>query len=226
MNLILLGPPGAGKGTQAKQIAAAQGLKQLSTGDMLRAAVATGTVMGQRAKAIMDKGELVPDAVVVRIISERLDEPDCQAGIILDGFPRTLPQADALEALMKEKKKVLDAVIELKVDDNQLIERIVGRFSCATCGEGYHDRFKRPKVRGVCDVCGASTFIRRPDDTAETVTRRLMVYYRETSPLVGYYYCKGNLERVDGMAGIDQVTAEIGAVLARIKAGTRRRRRG
>jgi adenylate kinase len=225
MNLILLGPPGAGKGTQAKQIAATQGLKQLSTGDLLRAAVAAGTAMGQRAKAIMDRGELVPDAVVVRIISERLDEPDCRAGIILDGFPRTLPQADALDALMKEKKKVLDAVIELKVDDNQLVERIVGRFSCATCGEGYHDRFKRPKVRGVCDVCEGTTFIRRPDDTAETVTRRLMVYYRETSPLIGYYYCKGNLERVDGMASIDQVSAEIDAVLSRIKTGTRRRRR-
>jgi len=226
MNLILLGPPGAGKGTQAKQIAAAHGLKQLSTGDMLRAAVAANTPMGQRAKAIMDKGELVPDAVVIRIISERIDEPDCCAGIILDGFPRTLAQADALDELMKQKKKVLDAVIELKVDDNQLIERIVGRFTCATCGEGYHDRFKRPHVRGVCDVCQGRAFIRRPDDTAETVSRRLMVYYRETSPLVGYYYCKGNLERVDGMADIAAVTAEIGEVLARIKAGTRRRRRG
>ena len=226
MNLILLGPPGAGKGTQAKQIAAAHGLKQLSTGDMLRAAVAANTPMGQRAKAIMDKGELVPDAVVIRIISKRIDEPDCCAGIILDGFPRTLAQADALDELMKQKNKVLDAVIELKVDDNQLIERIVGRFTCATCGEGYHDRFKRPHVRGVCDVCQGRAFIRRPDDTAETVSRRLMVYYRETSPLVGYYYCKGNLERVDGMADIAAVTAEIGEVLARIKAGTRRRRRG
>jgi adenylate kinase len=226
MNLILLGPPGAGKGTQAKRIAAANGLKQLSTGDMLRAAVAAGTPLGDRAKAIMDRGELVPDAVVIKIISERIDQPDCRGGIILDGFPRTLAQAEALDAMLSEKQKALDAVIELKVDDNQLIERIVGRFTCATCGEGYHDRFKRPEVRGQCDVCQGREFIRRPDDTAETVTRRLMVYYRETSPLIGYYYCKGNLKCVDGMAAIDQVTAEIGQVLARIKRGTRQRRRG
>jgi adenylate kinase len=226
MNLILLGPPGAGKGTQAKQIAATYGLKQLSTGDMLRAAAAAGTPLGQRAKAIMDRGELVPDPVVIKIISERIDQPDCRGGIILDGFPRTLAQAEALDALLNEKQKVLDAVIELKVDDNQLIERIVGRFTCATCGEGYHDRFKRPEVRGRCDVCHGREFIRRPDDTAETVTKRLMVYYRETSPLIGYYHCKGNLKRVDGMADIDQVAAEIGQVLARIKRGTRQRRRG
>jgi adenylate kinase len=226
MNLILLGPPGAGKGTQAKQIAAAHGLKQLSTGDMLRAAVAAGTKMGQRAKAIMDRGELVPDAVVIAIISERIDQPDCKRGIILDGFPRTLTQADALEALLKEKNKALDAVIELRVDDNELTERIAGRFTCANCGEGYHDRFKRPRVPGRCDVCQGREFVRRPDDTADTVTRRLMVYYRETAPLVGYYYCKGNLKRVDGMAPIPEVAAEIDAVLARIKRGTKARRRG
>lgn len=217
MNLILLGPPGAGKGTQAKAIAAEHGLVQLSTGDMLRSAVQAGSEIGRKAKAIMDNGELVPDAIVVKIISERLDQPDCGAGVILDGFPRTLAQAAALDKVLKEKKRKLDAVIELKVDDNQLIERIVGRFTCAKCGEGYHDRFKRPKVRGVCDVCGGTEFTRRPDDTAETVTRRLMVYYRETSPLIGYYYCKGNLRTVDGMASIDKVGQEIAAILGRTK---------
>jgi adenylate kinase len=213
INLILLGPPGAGKGTQAKRIAAAYSLVQLSSGDMLRAAIAAGTPTGRRAKSIMDKGELVPDDIVIKIISERIDQPDCRSGIILDGFPRTLAQASALNGLLKEKKRKLDAVIELKVDDNQLIERIVGRFSCAKCGEGYHDRFKRPKVRGTCDVCQSTEFLRRPDDTAETVSKRLMLYYRETSPLIGYYYCKGNLKRVDGMATIDKVTAEIFDVL-------------
>jgi adenylate kinase len=226
MNLILLGPPGAGKGTQAKQIAVTYGLKQLSTGDMLRAAVAAGTEMGRRAKAIMDTGELVPDPVVIAIISERMDEPDCAAGIVLDGFPRTLAQADALDALLKQKRKPLDAVIELRVDDTELIERIAGRFTCATCGEGYHDRFKRPRVEGRCDVCQGSVFIRRPDDTAETVTRRLMVYYRETAPLIGYYYCKGRLRRVDGMAAIPEVAEKIGEVLAQIKRRTGARRRG
>jgi adenylate kinase len=223
INLILLGPPGAGKGTQAKEIATRYGLIQLSTGDMLRAASAAGTAAGQRAKALMDQGELVPDEVVIKIISERIDEPDCRCGIILDGFPRTLAQASALDKMLKEKKRRLDAVIELRVDDNQMIERIIGRFSCATCGEGYHDRFKRPKVRGKCDVCQGGEFIRRPDDTADTVSRRLMVYYRETSPLIGYYYCKGNLKRVDGMADIDKVTASIGEMLAKIKRGTPRR---
>jgi adenylate kinase len=217
MNLILLGPPGAGKGTQAKQIAAKHGLVQLSTGDMLRAAVAAGADVGRRAKAIMDKGELVPDAIVIKIISERMDLPDCKAGAILDGFPRTLTQAAALDKMLAEKKQKLDAVIELKADDNQLIERIVGRFTCSKCGEGYHDRFKRPKVRGMCDVCQSTEFTRRPDDNSETVTRRLMVYYRETSPLIGYYFCKGNLRTVDGMGSIDKVSREILKVLAATK---------
>jgi adenylate kinase len=214
MNLILLGPPGAGKGTQAKEIAAKHGLIQLSTGDMLRAAVAAGTEVGRRAKSIMDKGELVPDAIVIKIISERMDQADCKSGVILDGFPRTLAQAAALDKMLAEKKQELDAVIELRADDNQLIERIVGRFTCAKCGEGYHDRFKRPKVRGVCDVCQSTEFTRRPDDNSETVTRRLMVYYRETSPLIGYYFCKGNLQTVDGMGPIAQVTREISKILA------------
>ena len=217
MNLILLGPPGAGKGTQAKDIAAKHGLIQLSTGDMLRAAVEAGTDTGRKAKAIMDRGELVPDDVVVGIIADRLDRPDCKAGVILDGFPRTLAQAAALDGVLAQRQRKLDAVIELKVDDNQLIERIIGRFTCARCGEGYHDRFKRPKVRGVCDVCQSTEFTRREDDTAETVTRRLMVYHRETAPLIGYYFCKGNLRSVDGMGSIDQVARGIAGVLAQIK---------
>jgi adenylate kinase len=205
MNLILLGPPGAGKGTQAKELAARHGLVQLSTGEMLRASVEAGTEIGLRAKAIMDAGNLVPDEVVIKIISDRLDQPDSRNGVILDGFPRTLQQAAALDKLLKEKKKKLDAVIELRVDDGKLVERIVGRFTCTKCGEGYHDRFKRPKVRGVCDVCGGTEFSRRPDDNAETVNRRLMVYYRETAPLTGYYFCKGNLRTVDGMGAIEEV---------------------
>jgi adenylate kinase len=216
-HLILLGPPGAGKGTQAKEIAARHGLVQLSTGDMLRAAVAAGTEVGRRAKAIMDKGELVPDAVVINIISDRLDAPDCKGGAILDGFPRTLAQAAALDALMAAKKRKLDAVIELKVDDDELISRISGRFTCARCGEGYHDRFKHPRAKGVCDVCKGTEFTRRPDDNAETVTRRLMVYYRETSPLIGYYFCKGNLHSVDGMASIAEVSKAIDKILARLE---------
>jgi adenylate kinase len=184
---------------------------------MLRAAVEAGAEIGRKAKAIMDKGELVPDAIVVKIISERLDQPDCKLGVILDGFPRNLAQAAALDKMLAETKRKLDVVIELKVDDSQLIQRIVGRFTCATCGEGYHDRFKRPKVRGVCDVCQGTEFTRRPDDTAETVTKRLMVYYRETAPLLGYYFCKGNLRTMNGAASIGEVAREIGAVLAQIK---------
>jgi adenylate kinase len=216
-NLMLLGPPGAGKGTQAKEIAARHGLIQLSTGDMLRAAVGAGTETGKRVKEIMAKGDLVPDEVVIKIISERIDQPDCKGGMILDGFPRNLNQAAALDQMLQGKKKRLDAVIELKVDDNQLIQRIVGRFTCAKCGEGYHDRFKRPKVRGVCDVCQSTEFTRRPDDNSDTVTKRLMVYYRETSPLIGYYFCKGNLRSVDGMAPIAEVAQEIDKVLGEIK---------
>ena len=217
MKLILLGPPGAGKGTQAKGIAAKYRLLQLSTGDMLRAAVAAGTEVGREVKAIMERGDLVPDAVVVRVIAERIDQPDCKQGVIFDGFPRNLAQADALDAMLKDKKKKLDAVVEIKVDDRRIIERIVGRFTCATCGESYHDRFRRPKVRGVCDVCQGTTFTRRDDDIAETVTNRLMVYYRETSPLIGYYHCKGTLRSVDGMGAIEEVAGRIGAVLDKVK---------
>jgi adenylate kinase len=216
-NLMLLGPPGAGKGTQAKEIATRHGLIQLSTGDMLRAAVSAGTAIGRHVKEIMAKGDLVPDAVVIEIISERMDEPDCKAGVILDGFPRNLAQAAALDKVLEAKKRKLDAVIELKVDDNQLIQRIVGRFTCAKCGEGYHDRFKRPKVRGVCDICQSTEFTRRPDDNADTVNKRLMVYYRETAPLLGYYFCKGTLRSIDGMAPIAQVAKEIDKVLGETK---------
>jgi len=213
MNLILLGPPGAGKGTQAKTIAAKRGLIQLSTGDMLRAAVQAGSAIGCKAKAIMDSGDLVPDEIVVEIIAARLDEPDCKAGVIFDGFPRTLAQATALDKVLKRKKRKLDAVIELKVNDDQLVERIAGRFTCVSCGTGYHDRFRQPRRAGVCDVCGGTSFQRRPDDTAETVSRRLLVYYRETSPLIGYYYCKGSLRSVDGMGAIEEVAAAIEAQL-------------
>jgi len=211
--VILLGPPGAGKGTQSKEISQHRGLVQLSTGDMLRAAVKAGTEVGKSAKALMDKGEFVPDEVVIKIISERIDEPDCRKGFILDGFPRTLNQAAALDKMLADKKKTLDAVVELKVDYNRLVERIVGRYTCAKCGEGYHDRFKRPKTRGICDVCGSTQFTRRDDDNAETVTTRLMAYYRETAPLTGYYFCKGILKSVDGMAPIDEVAKAISAIL-------------
>lgn len=217
MNLILLGPPGAGKGTQAKELAIRRKLVQLSTGEMLRAAVQAGSEVGRRAKAIMDAGDLVPDEVVIRIISDRVDQPDCKNGVILDGFPRTLQQAAALDTMFKEKKRKLDAVVELKVDDTKLVERIVGRFTCTKCGEGYHDRFKRPKVRGTCDVCGGVEFARRPDDNADTVNRRLMVYYRETSPLTGYYFCRGNLRSVDGMGAIEEVGKAIDGVLDALK---------
>ena len=214
MNLILLGPPGAGKGTQAEQIAAKHGIVQLSTGEMLRAAVKAGTEVGLKAKAIMESGGLVSDDIVVGIISERIDEDDCANGFILDGFPRTLPQAAALEKLLDSKGKTLDAVIELKVDDEALIERITGRFSCAKCGTGYHDKYKTPATDGVCDKCGSTEFTRRADDNEETVRNRLMAYYRETAPLIGYYFAKDRHQSVDGMAPIDEVTKQIEAILS------------
>lgn len=217
MNLILLGPPGAGKGTQAKGIAARHGLIQLSTGDLLRAAVGAGTEVGKRAKAIMARGELVPDDVVIAIVSERMDGPDCKGGVILDGFPRNLAQAAAFDKVLAAKKRKLDVVIELKVDDKLLIRRISGRFTCARCGEGYHDDFKRTKVEGACDVCGSREFTRRPDDNAETVARRLAIYHQETAPLIEYYASKGILRSMDGMASIAQVATEIDKALSQIK---------
>jgi adenylate kinase len=218
MNIILLGPPGAGKGTQAKEIERKHKLVQLSTGDMLRAAVAAGTPTGKRAKAIMDKGELVADEIVIGIISERIDQPDARSGFLLDGFPRTLAQADALDQMLAEKGRKLDAVIEMQVDDAVLVDRIAGRSTCAKCGEGYHDTFKKPKRPGVCDICGGTEFTRRADDNAETVRTRLLAYYRQTSPLIGYYYAKGLLKGVDAMADIGQVTGQIEALLRGAKA--------
>lgn len=218
MNLILLGPPGSGKGTQAQEIAEKRGLVQLSTGEMLREAAEAGTEVGWRAKRIMERGELVADEVVVKIISERIDQEDCQGGFILDGFPRTLQQAATLDRLLAEKGKQMDVVVELKVDYNQLVERIVGRFTCAKCHAGYHDRFKQPKQVGVCDACGSTEFVRRTDDNAETVRTRLFAYYRETAPLIGYYFCKGTLRSVDGMASITEVAVQIDNVLDQVAA--------
>ena len=217
MRLILLGPPGAGKGTQAQRIVETFGIPQLSTGDMLRAAVAAGTDVGKRAKAVMDAGKLVSDDIVIDIVSERIDQPDCANGFILDGFPRTLVQADATEAMLDSKGIALDVVIELQVNDSVLVDRVAGRYTCAKCGAGYHDRNHKPKVDGVCDKCGSTEFKRRPDDNAETMVTRLQAYYKETSPLIGYYYAKKKLKSVDGMAEIDQVSAEIDAILSAFK---------
>lgn len=209
MKLILLGPPGAGKGTQAQRLVNRHNIPQLSTGDMLRAAVAAETEVGKKAKAIMDAGNLVPDEVVNAIVADRIAEDDCTEGFILDGYPRTLKQADALEALLERRGQHLDHVIELKVDDDVLVTRVSGRFSCANCGTVYHDVDRRPKVEGTCDHCGSTEFKRRPDDNAETMRSRLRTYYKETSPLVGYYHCKGTLRSIDGMAAMDEVTESI-----------------
>jgi adenylate kinase len=213
MRLILLGPPGAGKGTQAQRIVEKHGIPQLSTGDMLRAAVAAETEVGKRAKAVMDAGKLVSDDIVIAIVSERIDQPDCANGFILDGFPRTLVQADATEAMLSAKGLDLSVVIELRVNDKELVRRVSGRYSCAQCGSVYHDTDKKPAAEGVCDKCGSTHFKRRPDDNAETMTQRLEVYYKETSPLIGYYYAKGKLKSVDGMEEMDAVTAEIETIL-------------
>lgn len=213
MNIILLGPPGAGKGTQAKLIEERHGMKQLSTGDMLRAAVAQGTETGRKAKEIMDRGELVPDAVVVGIIADRLDQPDVKKGFILDGFPRNTAQAEALDAMLGGKGLKLHAVMEMKVDDEALVERITGRYTCASCGKGYHDRFEQPKVKGQCDVCGGTQFTRRADDNEKTVRDRLSVYNKQTAPLVVYYGGRGTLKSIDGMADIAEVTRQIEGVL-------------
>jgi adenylate kinase len=213
VNLILLGPPGAGKGTQAEALVKRHGLVQLSTGSMLRSAVEAGTEVGRIADPIMKSGGLVPDDIVIGAIAHRIAQPDCKNGFILDGFPRTLAQAAALDELLAKSHMNLDSVVELKVDDEALVGRISGRYSCAKCGAGYHDTNKRPKVAGVCDVCGSTEFVRRADDNAETVQKRLMAYYRETAPLIGYYFAKGTLKSVDGMAPIGDITRSIEALL-------------
>jgi adenylate kinase len=216
MRLILLGPPGAGKGTQSQRLVEKLGIPQLSTGDMLREAVSAGTEVGLKAKAVMDAGNLVSDEIVNAIVSERIDQPDAAKGFILDGYPRTLVQADAVEQMLSGKNLELDCVIELEVDDNVLVERISGRYTCANCGTGYHDTNKKPKVPGVCDKCGSTEFKRRPDDNAETVRTRLEAYYKQTSPLIGYYYAKGKLKKVDGMADFEEVTSSIEKILSEL----------
>ena len=213
MNLILLGPPGAGKGTQASRLVKERGMVQLSTGDMLRAAVAASTPVGLAAKAVMESGDLVSDEIVSGILSERLDQPDARAGFILDGYPRTDVQADSLDAMLAEKGLALDHVIELVVDEDALVDRITGRFTCGSCGEGYHDRYKQPKVAGTCDVCGASNFKRRADDNADTVRQRMMEYRAKTAPIIPHYEGRGIVARVDGMADMDAVAASIDKIV-------------
>jgi len=213
MNIILLGPPGAGKGTQARRLVEEHGLVQLSTGDMLRAAKTSGTEMGKRVAEVMARGDLVTDDIVIGLIAEQLDGEAGRHGLIFDGFPRTLAQADALEALLAEKGKTLDAVIEMRVDDEALIDRVAGRFTCAKCGEVYHDRTKPTAEAGICDRCGSTEFVRRADDNAESMRVRLAAYYRNTAPLIGYYHAKGRLKVVDGLADPDTVAAEIAAHL-------------
>ncbi|MCC6305521.1 MAG: adenylate kinase [Rhodobacteraceae bacterium] len=224
MNLVLFGPPGAGKGTQARRLVEGRGMVQLSTGDMLRAAQAANTETGRRAAAVMARGELVSDAIVVGLIEERLRQ-GTGAGAVFDGFPRTLAQADALGALLDRLGQRLDAVIELRVDDAALIDRIAGRFSCGRCGEVYHDRARPTRVPGVCDVCGSTGFVRRADDNAESLRQRLMEYYKKTAPLIGYYHAKGLLCPVDGLGGVEAVGAAIDALLARLAAPRRGRER-
>jgi adenylate kinase len=216
MELILLGPPGAGKGTQSKLLEARYGVVQVSTGDMLRAEVKAGSPIGLEAKGIMAAGGLVSDDLIIRMIGERISRPDCAKGFILDGFPRTVPQAEALDKLLHDTVVDLDAVIELKVDEPVLVERISGRYSCAKCGTGYHDKFKLPHVAGVCDKCGSTEFTRRPDDKAETVHARLEAYRADTLPILPYYEAKGRLFTVDGMAEMDEVERQIEAVLRKV----------
>ncbi len=217
MNIILLGPPGAGKGTQAKILEEKRGFKQLSTGDLLRAAVKEGTAVGLKAKAVMDRGEYVSDDIILDIVAERIAKPDVKVGVVFDGFPRTPAQAEALDKMLASRGQKLDAVIEMKVDDEALIVRLSGRYACAKCGKGYHDSFAKPKVEGVCDACGGTEFTRRADDKAETVRERLTVYNKQTAPLVNYYAGQGNLHRVEGMADVGVVSSGIGRILDEVR---------
>ena len=213
MDIILLGPPGAGKGTQAQRLVEHHGMRQLSTGDMLRAAVKAGTPVGIKAKEIMDKGELVSDEIVSELIDAELTAMGSETGAIFDGYPRTERQAEILDGLLAKHGRSLDHVIELGVDEDALVERITGRFSCANCGAGYHDSFKQPKKAGVCDECGSTEFKRRPDDNEETVRHRMEVYRSETAPILPGYEERGIVSRVDGMGAIDEVTHAIDAIL-------------
>ncbi|MHA3914816.1 adenylate kinase [Halovulum sp. GXIMD14793] len=213
MNIILIGPPGAGKGTQAHRLVAERGMIQLSTGDMLREARTSGTEMGRKVAEVMDRGQLVTDEIVIGLIAEKLDGPT-EGGFIFDGFPRTLAQADALADLLAQKGARLDAVVEMSVaKDEELVRRVSGRFTCATCGEVFHDETKKPAVESVCDKCGGTEFKRREDDNAETMRTRLLAYYKQTSPLIGYYHAKGQLKSIEGLGKIDEVAARLAASL-------------
>jgi len=213
MKLILLGPPGAGKGTQSKRLEEAYGIIQLSTGDMLRAEVSAGSDLGKQAKEVMEAGGLVSDELIIAMISSRIDQDDCENGFILDGFPRTVPQAEALDSMLKEKGIAIDNVIAFEVDAEAMVTRITGRFTCAECGAGYHDEFQKPAKEGVCDKCGSTEFTRRADDNAETVRSRLQAYDEQTAPIISYYRERGTLRTVDGMADIDDVTAQLKEIL-------------
>ena len=213
LNLVLLGPPGAGKGTQAKLVQDRYKIVQLSTGDMLRAEVAAGSELGRKAKQIMDAGGLVSDDLIVKMIASRISKPDCKNGFILDGFPRTIPQAEALDAMLGDAGLKIDHVVEMRVDDEAMIQRITGRYTCAKCGAGYHDTLQKPKAPGVCDKCGGKEFTRRADDNADTVRSRLKAYHAQTAPITQHYAKKGALKGVDGMAPIPEVTRQIAAIL-------------